>query len=374
MSSFYFFIVENEKQSEESIDNALQLMEQLVEDCHQMEMDSVTKATTPTTETVASKPVEPAKPVESQTKESSFRLVGMDKLLESNVLKPGEKRECINFDCKSKKSVAFYKAPIWALNHFNVPRKVNRGQFICQNCFDASVNDYERMCAALVNQQPLLLEQLPIRPEVVEILDSEEEDNGGSGSGGKYVDDTKSLSLDTLTLLEDHFEDVLKETFNRVNIERQVAWTNQILQNKMEKNESIADELDVEIKSLQKLADSMYDRLYKNSNFVIEELPPFDLNVNKQLHMYGPTYPPSGELVYPPIDMNSLYYAVRARLLTTWIPCKVTERVEASVDGVSFVLLNRFRSLTGLIFCVAEKNVQGEISANERSSQQNRTR
>lgn len=104
----------------------------------------------------------------------------------------------------------------------------------------------------------------------------------------------------------------------------------------MEQNETLSDEIDVEIKSLQKMADRMYDKLYRNSNFVIEELPPFDLNENKQLHMYGPHYPPHGELVYPKVDMNSLYYAVRAKLLTAWIPCKVTERVEATSDGVSF--------------------------------------
>lgn len=147
---------------------------------------------------------------------------------EENSLRTCEKMQCINFDCKSnKKAVTFYNAPIWALNHFNVPHKVNRGQFVCQNCFDISVNDYERMCIALVNQQPLLMVQLPRRPEVVEIIDSEEEDNGGSSN--KYADCTKPLSMDTLTVLEEHLEDVLKETFDRINVEQQMEWTNQIL-------------------------------------------------------------------------------------------------------------------------------------------------
>lgn len=328
-------------------------MEQLVEECYQMEQESVTEAaTTPSTECAAvTETPEPAKQDGSQVKESPFRLVEMDKLLKINEPKPGEKRECINFDCKSKKTVTFCKAPLWALNHFNVPRKVNRGQFICQNCFDVSVNDYERMSAVLTNHQPLLLEKLPIRPDVVEILDSEEEDNGGSGSS-KYIDDTKSLSLDTLTLLEDHFEDVLRETFKKINFEQQVAWTDQILRHKMERNESLATDIDLEIKSLQKQADSMYERLYKNSNFVIEELPPFDLNENKQLHMYGPTYPPFGDVDYPAIDTNSLYYAARTSLLSTWIPCKVTERVDASVDGVSRHLVD----LQGAITIFEQKN------------------
>lgn len=328
-------ILDAEKNSEEPTQNALQLMEQLIEDCYRMDQDSVTKTTPPTIDPVVSESPNPVNVKDSQNKESAVRLVGMDKLLETNSSRTVEKRECINFDCKSKKSATFCKAPLWALSHFNVPRKVNRGQFICMNCFDVCLSDYERMCAALINQQPLLLEELPVRPEVVEILDSEEEDNGGNSN--KFVDDSKTLSLDTLTLLEDHFEDVLKETLSKVNIDQQMSWTNQILKDKMEKNQTIADELDVEIKSLQKLADSMYEKLYKNTNFVIEELPPFDLNENKQLHMYGPTYPPHGEVVYPPVNQHSLYYAVRAKLLTTWIPCKVTERIEGLTEGVSCI-------------------------------------
>lgn len=214
--------------------NALQLIEKLVEDCYQAEKDNQSQITSPAIEAAIDAAPPSSKTVESsdsmeppQSKESTVRLVEMDKLLKVNSPSPGEKRECINFDCKSKKSVAFYKAPIWALSYFNVPRKVNRNQFICQNCFDVSVNDYERLCGVLVNQQPLLLEKLPVRPEVVEILDSDDEDN--SGSNTKCVDVTKPLSLATLTLLEDHFEDVLKETFDRINITQQTSWTNQIL-------------------------------------------------------------------------------------------------------------------------------------------------
>lgn len=200
------------------------MIEQLVDDCYRAEQVSSAANTVATS---ASKSAASPAPDESQNNQSTVRLVGMDKLLETNSAKSDEKRECINFDCKSKKSVSFYKAPIWALSHFNVPRKVTRPQFICQNCFDTSANDYERMGVALVNQQPLLFQDMPVRPEVVEILDSEEEDNGGTSN--KYVDDIKPLSLETLTLLEDHFDDVLKETFSRINIEQQMSWTNQIL-------------------------------------------------------------------------------------------------------------------------------------------------
>lgn len=327
---------EKEKQPEGSSQNALQLIEQLVEDCYQKEQDSANEAKKPITESIA--PKTPANLTESKSKESgkeAGKESGKEKLPKTNSQKNSGKRECINFDCKSKKPVTYCKAPLWALNYFNVPRKVNRGQFICHDCFHVSVNDYERMCGVLVNQQPLLLEKLPIRPEVVEILDSDDEDN--AGSSGKYVDDSMSLSLDTLTLLEEQLENTMKKTFNKINIENQLQWTNQILEHKLVKNEEMADRMDSEIKSLQKLADTMYEQLYKTTNFIIEELPPLDLNENKHLHMYGPNYPPADPVVYPPVNTHSLYYAVRAKLLTSWIPCKVTELPDASSEGVSLV-------------------------------------
>lgn len=157
--------------------------------------------------------------------------------IESNELQPQKStdnvdkttwtaHECINSHCLSiGETGTFCLAPLWALNYFNVARRFDRSQFICQNCFDASISDYERMCGALVNQQPLLLQQLPVRPEVVEIADSEEEDNGDG-----IVECEKPLSSATLSLLEDQLDVVMKETIDRLNMEKQVAWTNQILE------------------------------------------------------------------------------------------------------------------------------------------------
>lgn len=223
------FVIADESATADRPQNALQMIEQLVEDCYQAEKQQSTTTTTSsnTTEPATAKPSEPVAPNESQSKDPGVRLVGMEKLLKVDSPGPGEKRECINCECQSKKSVAFYKAPLWALNHYNVSRKVNRGQYVCESCYDVAADDYERMCVALINQRPLLLEKLPIRPEVVEILDSDDEDSGGGTN--KYVDTTKPLSVDTLTMLEDHFEDVLKETFERINIQQQTTWTNQIL-------------------------------------------------------------------------------------------------------------------------------------------------
>ncbi|XP_037043697.1 histone-lysine N-methyltransferase eggless-like [Bradysia coprophila] len=246
------------------------------------------------------------------------------------------RKKCINSECSSdKKKTTFYDTPIWSLNYFNVPRNYSRRQSVCQRCFDVSINDYERLGAALVNQQPLMLERLPIRPEVVEIIDSEEEDKGGVG-------DTEALPSNTLTLLEENVDVVLQETVNRFGIEQQMRWANQILEHRVDVNSAISDRIDEEIRSMDQLRDSMYKNLYSRSRYAIEELPPFDLNTNKRLHMFGPNYPPCGKVVYPPVDKNSFYYAVRTKLLSTWMPCKVTEYGDGPVDGKPMMFTVQF--------------------------------
>lgn len=80
------------------------------------------------------------------------------------------------------------------------------------------------MCAALVDQRPLPLHLLPVMPEVIEIVDSDDESNNDS------IDSGKPLPAETLALLEDHLDVSLKETINRINIEQQMVWTNEILE------------------------------------------------------------------------------------------------------------------------------------------------
>lgn len=134
-------------------------------------------------------------------------------------------RQCINSGCTSNKSTTtFCVAPVWALSYFNIPRKYRRQQYVCEKCFDDSIINYERMCAALVDQRPLPLHQLPVMPEVIEIVDSDDESDNDSIESGK------PLPAETLALLEDHLDVSLKKTINRINIEQQMVWTNEILE------------------------------------------------------------------------------------------------------------------------------------------------
>lgn len=245
-----------------------------------------------------------------------------------------ERKECINFECKSKKSVTFHEAELSVLSYFNVSRKLNQKQFVCQTCRDECLKSYKRLNTVVVNGQPLLMQKLPSRSVFVD-LSTDEED--GTAGPSNYVDDSQPLPSDMYTFLLNNLDEVFNSSV-KAKMDQQVSWTNQILKDKIKKNKATSDKIDAEIKSLQKIADSMYVTLYRHSNSMVEELPPYDLNENKPLNIYGPTYPPIGEILYPSVNKNSLYYAVRATLLTTWIPCKVIEQIQGLVNGVSCII------------------------------------
>lgn len=239
-------------------------------------------------------------------------------------------RECINFECTSKRHIDFVRAPIFVLSYFNVPRKVTKSQFVCTPCFDQAAQSYRELAGATMDEQPLLLQNLPKRTDLVEILDSSDEDDTG-------IEDNEAnecLSSEIRQLLEQDLDNIIQETLEKVNIEQQMNWTKSILDQKLQHNEDLLSDIDKDLKSLQKMADTMYSKLYRNSNFVIEELPPFDLNTNKQMQLAGPHYPPYGELERPAPDTVSLYYSVRQKLLAAWIPCKVMGTMDGTSQGV----------------------------------------
>lgn len=239
-------------------------------------------------------------------------------------------KDCVNFECKSKRTDEHFPAPIFILNHFNVTKKLNRIQYVCDPCFDIANLKYSSFKEALICQKPLLLETLPKRAEFYEILDSSDEDSDDNNCIVDKIaisERDKPLPKELIDTLLDNLVDVTSEMIEKCNLDQQAMWSDQIISHKLDTNNDLVNEIDAMCKDLQKRADLMHNRLYRNGNYVIEDLPPLDLNTLKQMQLAGPTYPPSGELKYPKLETFSLYYAVRSKLLAAWVPCKIVEEV-----------------------------------------------
>lgn len=251
--------------------------------------------------------------------------------------------ECINFEC-DKRPTIFIEAQPFILSHFKVPAKASRAQYVCDGCYEDALVKYEELCGSLMAKQPLLMKNSSKRPDLVEILDSSDEEDTSTISKA-HKSDTLTESVRNMFLNE--FDSALKAVADRVQIDQQLSWANSILQQKIDANKKASDEIASEMRDMQRMADNMYSRLYRTANYVIEELPPLDLNTNKAMQLAGPTYPPFGEIVYPPVDTLTMYYSVRQKLLSPWIPSKMSEPMEAVIAGV---ILKRRTSVILLIY------------------------
>lgn len=248
--------------------------------------------------------------------------------------------ECINFEC-DKQPTSFIEAQSFILSHFKVPKKASRVQYVCEGCYEEALVKYEELCGSLMAKQPLLMKHSSKRPDLVEILDSSDEDDTTTISKAQNSD---TLSESVRNMFLNEFESALKAVADRVQIDQQLSWANTILQQKIDANKKASDEIANEMREMQRKADTMYQTLYSTVNYVIEALPPLDLNTNKSMQLAGPSYPPFGEIVYPPLDTLTMYYSVRQKLLAPWIPSKMSEPMEAVIAGVilkhyTFVIL-----------------------------------
>lgn len=126
------------------------------------------------------------------------------------------------------------------------------------------------------------------------------------------------VSKETLALLESEFESVLSETLEKVNITQQMGWTTQILTARIENNQKMLDENQEDIKILEKKAAEMYRKLYSINEVKYHALPTLEIATTGDAFFYKERYhlPAPGKVVRPQINLSSMYFAVKQRLLS----------------------------------------------------------
>lgn len=241
---------------------------------------------------------------------------------------------CLNIEC-SHKSHEFYEAPDFVISHFQVTKK-HKTIHVCDECFENAIAKYGELCGALEDKQPLYTEDIPRRPELVEISSDEDESDENSPEKSQNGESSileSTFTPDTLAMIENELANVITTSLQRININEQMEWNRQILHQKF--NQQMTASLDIldELKQLQRTADRIYKDTYKGVNCFVEEVSSYDLDTHKAFHMSDSSYPPSGEFQHE-IDLNptALYYTVRKSLISAWTPCRFIEKVEFDGD------------------------------------------
>lgn len=241
---------------------------------------------------------------------------------------PSVRKECINLECP-KESDTFYFAPEFIINHFHLTKRP-KNAYVCESCHDSVTEHYGELCAALEDKQPLFT-KMTKQINMIEVIDSsDEEDDDKSQCDGN---DDDSFDADTLAMIENELESVITETLRRVDIEQQMDWNYQLMKHKIETNEKNCFDMMREVKSLQNEIDTLYTNTYKIRHSFAEEIQSFDCKTMKPTQICNESYPPAGELKYPDIAYNTLYYTFRKQPLSRWQPCKVIDKMTNAESG-----------------------------------------
>ncbi|XP_063701823.1 histone-lysine N-methyltransferase eggless [Culicoides brevitarsis] len=244
---------------------------------------------------------------------------------EAEEVKPARDHECVNPNC-DRRSNEFQRARKVIVNYFRQnSEKLKKKQFVCASCYDFAVEKYRGYTETLLEQQPLLLMEMPKHEEVVELLSDGEDDSNDENSS-----DEEPLPQETLDLLSSELEKTLSDVLEKVKASQQIDWSVQIMRAQVENNQKIVEENDKLIQALEQQATTMYRKLYAVNEVQYHNVPALEIMSTNDGRMYTEKnhLPLPGPTFRPPITLSSVYYAVKQRLLSTWCQCKVLDVIE----------------------------------------------
>lgn len=243
-------------------------------------------------------------------------------------------KTCINFEClsQSKAVTSFVEADLFVLNYFNVSRTAGVAQHVCTHCLDETLDRYGRYCAALNVGQPIAMLDVPQRSEQVVVVDSsdEEENNNSIDNKDRCSQHQPLCPAAVLALIESELEQAMRHTFDRIDLDKQIAWSMQAIEQRIGRNEVACDEISAELLALGSQANRLYRSLYGTVRPNVVRLAPLDLNADGP--KYGPTNPPRGPLEYPAVIANGEYFSNRNSIVDRWKPCTVLNVLDATSE------------------------------------------
>lgn len=276
-----------------------------------------------------------------------------------------EVKECLNIEC-SHKSRDYFEAPEFVISHFHVTKK-RKTIYVCDECFEGAIAKYGELCGALEYKQPLYMEDIPKRTEFVEILDSSDEEDSAEGSleKGKNEDEcastpTSTFKSEALAMIECELENVITASLQRININQQMDWNRQILDQKLNRQMNASLAILDDLKQLQRTADQIYKDTYKGINCFVEEISSYDSDTHAPFQLSDATYPPSGEFQHEKeLDTTTMYYTLRKNLISAWTPCCFLEKVvnPGSNDMMKIQLLRPGKNKATMCRVVSRKHM-----------------
>lgn len=154
--------------------------------------------------------------------------------------------------------------------------------------------------------------------------DDSDEENDNVEDG-----DTR-VSNEVLKLLESDLENVIHEQLAAVQIDKQTSWIKQLLEQKAENHERMCDEIQAELRDIERKAYEMGRKLHAINEPQRVNLPALEIISSANGRLYKERYelPTFGQMPRPAMDIGGIFYGVKIRLLAGWTQCKVLDVVD----------------------------------------------
>lgn len=183
-------------------------------------------------------------------------------------------KECINPECPRNKDDEYLESPSFVLSMYYIVRKPTKIQWVCSTCYEEALETYEKLCSKFLSNDKWIQVQIPKKQDLVEIIDSDEEDET---SERKSRNDNEMIVFDAE--VEQEVENILTNLTSKIDIKMQLEEEYKLIESKINLNEKSLEEMNEDIKKLERKSYQMYDELYSFNRPKIQRRPSLSIDI-----------------------------------------------------------------------------------------------
>jgi hypothetical protein len=236
-------------------------------------------------------------------------------------------KECINPDCPRIVNDEFIDSPLFVINMYQVTYKSDKENWVCNTCYEKSLDTYEKLMNQIVNNKSWRKVEIPKKKELVEIVDSDEEENT---QGKKRVKVPEKDMFVFNKEVEEQVEEILTDLMKDIDIKMQLDSEEKHLERRMKRNAENLKSLDDELKKVEKISAQMYNEIYSLSRPRYQRRQSINLELvitNGVAH--DKSKPPTNSVAVPPICTQTVQ-KTRPDISITPIEKSIIKRIPMS--------------------------------------------
>lgn len=165
---------------------------------------------------------------------------------------------CINYACKSGKE--FIDAPVFCLSYYRVNSKTKKAKKVCIECYELAVKMYDKLTTELKSGRTLSDFNYPLINDMVEIEDSDEED-----------EKLEPLSERNFDFISENIDAVINELVIKFDLGNRCKRESAKIRERLLHTEDACKEIANELKEMRKNVDEIQQQFYNEFRPVVNE-------------------------------------------------------------------------------------------------------